>query len=73
MSEEMLTIQQAFLAMHYFLEQYNEREPRDRRESIAQLLRWTAQDEGTDPKPTADPAQWHDWLAAVQRALNDSG
>jgi hypothetical protein len=69
----MLTVQQAFQAMRYFLEQYNEREPRHRKESIDQLLGWMTQDSWTDPQITADPAQWHDWLASVERALREPG
>jgi hypothetical protein len=40
--DQALTNEQAFEAMRNFLAQFNEREPVERRESIAQLLRWTA-------------------------------
>ncbi len=62
----MLTVVQAFRAMRYFLEQYNQRE---RSESVGQLVRWTEQGTWEDPESTADPAQWFDWVAAVERAL----
>jgi hypothetical protein len=65
----MLTVQQAFQAMRYFLEQYNDRE---HSESLAQLIGWTDQGTWTDPETTADPAQWFDWMAAVRRALTES-
>ncbi len=64
-----LTIRQAYEAMRYFLDQYNEREPPERKESIAQLLRWT---EIEGDGISYDPAQWHDWQAAVARAVGDS-
>lgn len=64
-----LTIAQAYQAMRYFLDQYNEREPPEQRESIAQLLRWT---EIAGDGISSDPAQWQDWQAAVVRAVKES-
>ena len=62
---ETLTVEEAFEAMREFVRQYNEREPVERRESIDQPLRWTERErDGL----TSDPAQWSDWLHAVERA-----
>jgi hypothetical protein len=69
MTEPTLTVQQAFQAMRHFLEQFNERE---HSESIVLLLDWMTQGTWADPQMTADPAQWHDWLASVERALSGS-
>jgi hypothetical protein len=55
MTEQTLTLGQAFQAMRHFLEQINEREPN--KERIAQLLRWTELD-STTGGVTADPAQY---------------
>jgi len=63
--EPTLTIQQGFDAMRFFLTRFNEREPPERRLTLEQLLRWSAQGGWDDPQMTSDPAQWHDWLAAV--------
>jgi hypothetical protein len=68
-TEQTLTIVQAFQAMRYFLEQFNEREPS--KERIAQLLDWTELD-ASNGGVTSDPAQWHDFLAAVDRAVGDN-
>jgi len=66
--DSVLTLQQAFEAMRHFLEQFNEREPDDRKETIGQLIRWT---EIEADGGTADPAQWHDWIGAVRAVLAD--
>ena len=63
--DPLLTTQEAFEAMRVFLERFNEREPDERKLTIEQLLRWTERGTWDDPAMTADPAQWHDWLAAV--------
>jgi hypothetical protein len=68
MTVQAMTLEQGFRAMRHFLEQFNEREPN--KERIAQLLRWTELDSASGL--TADPAQWHDWLAAVNRALGET-
>jgi hypothetical protein len=61
-----LSSRQAFEAMRRFLEQFNEREPPERRETIEMLLGWTEiQDDGI----TADPAQWSDWEQAVASVI----
>jgi hypothetical protein len=60
--ETNLTPVEAFEAMRLFLEQFNEREPMERRETIFFILGWTAiQPDGG----TSDPAQWPDWEQAV--------
>jgi hypothetical protein len=69
MTEQTLTVEQAFRAMRHFLEQFNERE--DSPKPIAQLLRWTEFDTWAGGV-TSDPAQWHDCLAAVDRALGET-
>ncbi len=59
---------EAFESMRCFIEQYNEREPAERKESIAMLHAWTQiEADGI----TSDPAQWSDWEASVARALAD--
>jgi hypothetical protein len=69
MTDQTLTVLQAFRAMRHFLLQYNAREHSD---SVEQLIRWTEQGTWTDPETTADPAQWFDWVAAVELALTES-
>lgn len=65
--ESELTARQAFEAMRRFLEQFKEREPHDRKETIEQILRWT---EIEADGGTADPAQWHDWVTVVRAVLD---
>lgn len=64
--EENLTAPVAFEAMRLFLAQFNEREPRERREAINLILGWT---EIESHGGTSDPAQWDDWQKAVADAL----
>jgi hypothetical protein len=64
----MLTIDQAFEAMRWFVAQFNEREPPERRETIEFILSWTSR-AGFKDGGTADPAQWEDWEEAVAKAL----
>jgi hypothetical protein len=67
MADRMLTEREAFRAARYFLEQFNERE---KSEGLMLLIHWM--DEGSwpeDPLMTADPAQWHDWVASVDRVV----
>jgi hypothetical protein len=52
--------------MRTFLEQFNEREPPDRRQTLDQLLDWTTVD---SDGVTSDPAQWSDWERAVASVL----
>lgn len=63
----MLTEREAFRAARFLLEQFNEREHSD---PVMLLIGWMA--EGSwehDPLETADPAQWHDWVASVDRVI----
>ena len=61
-----LTPREAFEAMRCFLEQFNEREPPERRLTIEQILRWTEVElDGI----TYDPAQWPDWERSIATAL----
>lgn len=67
MAERTLTEREAFYAARYFLEQFNEREKSD---ALMLLIGWMG--EGTwehDATETADPAQWHDWVASVDRVI----
>jgi hypothetical protein len=69
MAERMLTEREAFRAARYFLEQWNERE-----QSTGVMLLISDMAEGTwekDPLMTSDPAQWHDWVASVNRVVAD--
>jgi len=67
-TDPVITVRQAFEAMRLFLEQFNEREPNERKETIEQLLRWTEIEADGD---SSDPAQWHDWIGAVRTVLGD--
>jgi hypothetical protein len=65
--QRILTEQEAFTAARYFLEQFNERE---KSEALELLTGWMTQGGWPqDPAMTADPAQWHDWVAAVDRVV----
>ena len=67
MAERMLTEREAFHAARYFLEKFNERE---RSDALMLLIGWMR--EGSwdhDPLETDDPAQWHDWVASVDRVV----
>jgi hypothetical protein len=66
-ADRMLSEREAFRAARYFIEQFNEREKSD---ALTLWIGWM--DEGTwdsDPSQTADPAQWHDWVASVDRVI----
>jgi hypothetical protein len=64
---EMLTEEEAFEAMRHFLIAFWERGGSNHDSDVAELLRWTERDDWAGG-PTFDPAQWHDWLAAVRKA-----
>jgi len=69
LDERTLSEREAFKAARYFVEQFNERE---NSEALMLLIGWMA--EGTwdhDPGETADPAQWHDWVACVDRVISE--
>jgi hypothetical protein len=63
-----LTTAEAFRAMLIFLDRYYERDG-CQSEDIATLLSGMSQTLWADGS-TNDPAQWHDWLVAVQLATN---
>ena len=67
---ETLTIEQAYRAMHRFVEAYWERGGR-RSDALALFLsysetRWESA--GDNPLGTGDPAAWNDWLDAGRAA-----
>ena len=61
----MLTEQEAFEAMRFFLAEFWKRGGSQSGSDVADLLSWTARDLWEDGS-TADPAQWDDWMAAVE-------
>ena len=62
---ESLTSLEAFEAMRSFVAQFATREPAEFQDRFRQLLTWTEiERDGT----TSDPAQWDDWVAAVEQA-----
>lgn len=65
MGDRTLTEVEAFTAARFFIEQFNEREKSD---ALALLVHWM-ESEGDDPTETNDPAQWHDWVRSIDRAL----
>lgn len=65
MSEQKLTIEQAYRAMFYFLEEEYERTKADELGGLLSSLSW----EITGGHGPADPGAWQDWQGAVQKAL----
>lgn len=63
--DETLTIQQAFAAMVFFLEDYYQRTQSD---EVAVLLGSLNMNLWADHM-TGDPAAWDDWIASVQKVL----
>ena len=63
-SADLLTTLDAYRAMHSFLEAYWERGDKTD-DGLASLLSSTALD--VLETGTADPAQWSDWLEAIDR------
>src|SRR3954452_10393466 len=59
----MLTEQEAFAAMRFFLAEFWKRGGSQSDSDPVDILSWT---ETLDDSGTYDPAQWHDWLAAVE-------
>jgi hypothetical protein len=57
--------QEAFEAMRHFLTEFWKRGGSEPGTELADLLSWIGQDVWADGA-TNDPAQWHDWLAAVR-------
>ncbi|RQU97116.1 hypothetical protein DF040_03840 [Burkholderia cenocepacia] len=66
MSEQKLTIEQAYRAMFYFLEHEYELTRSDELGGILSSLSWQIWEGDQGP---ADPAAWQDWQDAVQKAL----
>ena len=67
MVDRMLSEREAFRAARYFIEQFNERE---KSETLELWIGWMDAAIGaSDPAETADPAQWHDWVACVDRVV----
>jgi hypothetical protein len=60
-----LTEQDAFDAMRYFLAEFWKRGGSASDSDLVDILSWTDRDVAGDGE-TDDPAQWHDWLAAVR-------
>jgi hypothetical protein len=65
----MLTEQQAFEAMRYFLAEFWKRGGSKKGDDLFFVLGWTERTH-CEGGSTNDPAQWHDWLAAV-KAVQD--
>jgi len=71
--DETLTVAQAFSAMRVFINRFHERGDLGA-DALPSILGWTSLRVWTQPKSggdpvTADPAQWVDWVYAVQQAL----
>ncbi|WP_423197585.1 MULTISPECIES: hypothetical protein [unclassified Cupriavidus] len=66
MTEKRLTVEQAYRAMFYFLEQEYERTKAD---EIGGLLSSLSR-EITQGHGPADPGAWQDWQDAVDKALS---
>ncbi|AHG19797.1 hypothetical protein Z042_09310 [Chania multitudinisentens RB-25] len=66
MENKMLTVEQAYKAMFYFLEHQYELTKSDEIGGLLGFMDWTLWSDSSTP---ADPAMWEDWLVAVKRAL----
>ena len=67
MTDRTLTEREAFRAARYFIEQFNERE---KSEALMLWVEWMQEgNSDSDLVTTSDPAQWHDWVACVDRVL----
>jgi hypothetical protein len=64
-NEPLLTLDQGYLAAYHFIRQFYERDAR-KPESMFFLLSWMTLE---GPRMSTDPAQWHDWLASVRKAI----
>lgn len=69
MSEAILTIEQAYRAMFYFLEHEYELTKSDESGGMLGSLSWLIWEDGQGP---ADPGAWQDWQEAVNKALAKS-
>ena len=66
MTEQKLTIEQAYRAMFYFLEREYELTKSDELGGMLGSLFWHVWTHGGP----ADPAAWQDWLDAVQQVVS---
>jgi hypothetical protein len=64
--DQVLTVDQAYLAAYEFIRQFYERDSR-KPESMFHLLSWMRLEQ---PRMSSDPAQWDDWLASVGSAIS---
>lgn len=70
-AEAPLTLDEAYRATYHFIHQYYRREPIE--PFLLMLHSMTEWEPGAgDPRSTADPATWHDWMASVQAARASS-
>jgi hypothetical protein len=63
--KQLLTVDQAYLAAYEFIRQFYERDGR-KPESMFLLL---SDMELEAPRMTSGPAQWHDWVSSVAKAV----
>ena len=67
MADRMLSEREAFRAARYFIQQFNEREKSD---ALMLWIGWMEEGQWDgDSLQTADPAQWDDWVASVDRVI----
>jgi hypothetical protein len=64
--DQVLTVDQAYLAACEFIRQFYERDSR-KPQSMFHLLSWMQLEQ---PRESSDPAQWQDWLACVGAAIS---
>jgi hypothetical protein len=66
-TQPLLTIDEAYRAAYHFILQYYRREPIEPLVLLlASMREWGGA--GSDPRSTADPATWSDWVQSVERA-----
>jgi hypothetical protein len=63
---QVLTVDQAYLAAYEFIRQFYERDSR-KPVSMFHLLSWMQMEQ---PRESSDPAQWYDWLTSVGTAIS---
>jgi hypothetical protein len=68
-SEPLLTLDQAYVAAWFFIRQFYERDGMKPR-SLFFLLEWM---QLVGKRDSSDPAHWHDWLIAVETAVQRDG
>jgi hypothetical protein len=67
MNEPKLTIEQAYRAMFYFLEQEYEYTHADEIAGLLGSMSWVI----TCGNGPADPGEWEDWIKAVQKSFRE--